>query len=109
MPCLNPSPRPVQSSRIGSNLSFSAKHAETFQQMAQEIRQSGLSARAGTLSPVSPCVLAWFLGSSGTEKRIATEMHACELRTSLYRVNLIMKCLLEFFASIPSPRVQPRQ
>lgn len=86
--CFKPTHRQVQSSRSGSKLSFSSKEAEMFRQMAQEARQSELSAGSGKFASSSSGVLELFPGPSGTGKTMAAEMIAQELRTSLYRVNL---------------------
>jgi SpoVK/Ycf46/Vps4 family AAA+-type ATPase len=59
-----------------------------FRRIAQEARQSVLSARNGKLASSSLGVLALFSGLSGTGKTMAAEAIARELRTSLYRVNL---------------------
>lgn len=88
MRCYKPTNRQVQSSKAGQKLVFSPKQIETFRQIAQETRQSGLSARTGELAYASSGVLALFSGSSGTGKTMAAEMLARELRTSLYRVLL---------------------
>jgi SpoVK/Ycf46/Vps4 family AAA+-type ATPase len=69
-------------------LSFSSKQIETFRQIVQKTRQSGLSDRTGKLASSLQGVLALFSGSSGTGKTMAAEVIAQELRTSLYRVNL---------------------
>jgi SpoVK/Ycf46/Vps4 family AAA+-type ATPase len=69
-------------------LSFSSKQIETFRQIAQKTRQSGLSARTGKLVSSPAGVLALFAGPNGTGKTMAAEVIAQELRTTLYRVNL---------------------
>jgi SpoVK/Ycf46/Vps4 family AAA+-type ATPase len=86
--CFKPAHRQVQSSRSGSKLSFSSKQIETFRQIAQKTRQSGLSARTGKLVSSPAGVLALFAGPNGTGKTMAAEVIAQELRTTLYRVNL---------------------
>ena len=86
--CFKPTHRQVQSRGSGSKLSFSSKHAEMFRQIAQNTRQAGLSGRTGKFASSPSGVLALFPGSSGTEKTMAAELIARELRTSLYRVNL---------------------
>ena len=88
MRCVKPAQKRVQGNKVGSKLIFSLKQIETFRQMAQEARQSGLSARTGKLASSSSGVLALFSGLSGTGKTMAAEVIARELRTSLYRVNL---------------------
>ena len=88
MRCVKPAQKRVQGNKAGSKLIFSLKQIETFRQMAQEARQSGLSARTGKLASSSSGVLALFSGLSGTGKTMAAEAIARELRTSLYRVNL---------------------
>ena len=88
MRCFKPAHRQVQSRRFGSKLSFSSNQVETFRQIAQKTRQSGLSARARKLHSSPAGVLALFSGPSGTGKIMAAEMIAWELSTSLYSVNL---------------------
>ena len=87
--CFKPTHRQVQSSRSGSKLSFSSKQAEMFRQIAQNTRQSGLSGRTGKFAFALRQVF-WrcFRVRDGTEKTMAVELIARELRTSLYRVNL---------------------
>ena len=87
MRCSKPTQRPIQSRKAGSSLVFSSKQSETFRQIAQHTRQSGLSGRAGTLTFSSSGVLVLFSGSSGSGKTMAAEVIARELHTSLYRVN----------------------
>ena len=86
--CVKPPHRQVQSRRFGSKMSFTSEQIETFRQIAQKTRQSGLSGRTGKLAFASSGVLVLFSGSDGTGKTMAAEVIARELRTSLYRVNL---------------------
>ena len=88
MRCFKPSYRQVQSSKVGSRLSFSSKQAEMLRQIVRQTQQVELSDRKGNLASKPKGVLAVFSGSSGTGKTMAAEMIARELRTSLYRVNL---------------------
>ncbi len=88
MRCFKKTKEHVDGHKAGSKLVFSSRHIETFRQMAQETRQSGLTGRTGKLASSSSSVLALFSGSSGTGKTMAAEVIARELGTRVVLLNL---------------------
>ncbi len=88
MQCFKPIQKHVVGNKAGSKLVFSKKQIESFRQLAQKTRQSGMLDRTGKLGVSLSGALVLFSGPSGTGKTMAVEVMARELRTSVYRVNL---------------------